>query len=154
MKTQTNQFRSRPAHALAFTLAEIMIAVAMVSIMFVSLYGGISSGFSIIQAARENLRGTQIMLEKMETVRLYSWDQVNSNGFVPCEFTASFYPGHTNSGILYSGTMEVTNVPFSEVYSPDMRLIIMKIQWNSGNVVRKREMRTYIARHGLQNYIY
>lgn len=131
-----------------------MLAVGIVSIMFVSLYTGITTGFGIINTARENLRATQILLEKMETVRLYSWDQINTSGFIPPSFTAPFYPGYTNQGVTYYGTLSVTNVTFSEAYSGDMRQVVLKVQWTSGEVLRKREMRSYISRHGLQNYIY
>ncbi|MEW6306314.1 MAG: type II secretion system protein [Verrucomicrobiota bacterium] len=154
MKIAKHTFRWRPVEMLAFTLPEVMISVAIIGIMFVTLYGGISSGFGIVQLARENLRATQILLEKMETVRLYSWDQVNSNGFIPSTFSASFYPGATNSGIQYSGTISVTNVSFTEAYSGDLRQVVLKVQWTSGQVVRNREMRTFVSRYGLQNYIY
>src|SRR5437870_1691715 len=76
----------------AFTLVEVIVCTAIVSILFVSLYGGIASGFSLVTLARENLRANQVILEKMETIRLYNWDQVNSNGFLPSSFTAPFYP--------------------------------------------------------------
>src|SRR5688572_19901661 len=76
----------------AFTLAEIMVGCALLAVVVVSLYGGISFGFASINLARQNLRATQIALEKMEITRMYSWEQINSNGFVPLNFTASFYP--------------------------------------------------------------
>src|SRR5436189_5682000 len=57
----------------SFTLAEVMVAVLIVSIAVVSLYTGVSSGFALVKLAREDLRATQIMLQKMETLRLYKW---------------------------------------------------------------------------------
>src|ERR1051325_5504956 len=93
----------------AFMLAELMVACAILAIMVVSLFGGISFGFSNITIARQNLRATQIALEKMEIVRMYSWEQVNSNGFVPRTFTAPCFPvtngGDTNGGVVYYGTI-------------------------------------------------
>ena len=49
-------------------MVEVLVAVSLVGIMFVSLYSGISSGFAVVQLARENLRATQILQEKMETI--------------------------------------------------------------------------------------
>jgi len=54
----------------AFTLVEVMVAVWLGAIMFVGLYLGFSQGFAVIQLTRENLRATQILQEKAETIRL------------------------------------------------------------------------------------
>jgi prepilin-type N-terminal cleavage/methylation domain-containing protein len=80
----------------AFTLVEVMIAVAILGIMFVALYGGMSSGFAVTQLARENLRATQIMLERMEGIRLYNWEQVVYSNMVPTTFVAHYYPLASN----------------------------------------------------------
>src|SRR5207253_9804315 len=87
---------SRP-HS-AFTLAEVMVSAAVLGIGLVSLYGGFSSGFAIVRLNRENLRGTQILEEKMDMIRLYNWDQVINQpaiNYLPANFTAPFYA--TNS---------------------------------------------------------
>src|SRR5207237_602455 len=88
MRVQSGQSRQS-----AFSLVEMIVCTAIMVILFVSLYGGISSGFAVVNLARENLRANQIIVEKMETVRLYNWDQINSNGFLPPTFTAPFFPG-------------------------------------------------------------
>jgi hypothetical protein len=142
-----------------FTLAEIMVACAMLAVMVVSLYGGVSFGFTAITLARQNLRATQIGLEKMEITRMYSWDQVNSNGFIPATFTAPFYPttsgGTTNGGLLYYGTMVITNVTTVDPsYSGDMRELIVTLNWTNRNVPQSLQMNTYISQYGMQRYIY
>jgi len=143
------------APRLAFTLVEVLIATGVIGIMFVSLYAAVASGFSLITVARENLRATQVMEEKLETLRLYNWNQINSNGFIPAQFAASFYPaGNTNVGVSYNGTMVITNFPTSESYSTNMRLVILTVTWNSGQVQRTRQMQSAVARYGLQNYVY
>ena len=139
----------------AFTLVEVLVTVAIVGTSFVSLYSGISMGFAIINVSRENLRAVQILQEKVETIRLYNWDQINSNGFIPATFSEPFYPkAATNSGLVYTGTVVVTNAPISESYRNDLRLVVLTVSWTSGNVTRQREMQTFIARYGLQNYLY
>ncbi|HEY1169809.1 MAG TPA: type II secretion system protein [Verrucomicrobiae bacterium] len=151
MKLTLKSFAPRQA---AMTLIETLIGMAVFGILFVSLYAGISSGMAIIRSARENLRATQVMLEKMETIRLYSWDQITQTGFVPATFTAPFWPADGNQGLQYNGTLTITNVTFNESYSADMRQVTVNLSWNSGNITHKREMKTMISRHGLQNYIY
>src|ERR1044072_3855192 len=85
----------------AFTLMEVMLAVVIVGVEFVSLYVAISQGFAVVQSARENLRATQIMQEQVEIVRMLDWDKVTTNAS-PWNFSANFYPaGGTNQGIIY-----------------------------------------------------
>jgi prepilin-type N-terminal cleavage/methylation domain-containing protein len=155
MKLNVMNQTQRATRWSAFTLVEVLVAMALVGITFVSLYTAISSGFAVINVARENLRATQILLEKMETLRLYNWNQINSNGFIPPTFTAPDSPlGNTNSGLMYQGTMTITNAPASETYSNDLRVVILQVSWTSGRVLRQREMQTLVSRYGLQNYIY
>src|SRR5688572_16904958 len=76
----------------AFTLAEVIIGVCVMGIMLVSLYAGFGFGFAQIRVTRENTRATQILTEKMELMRLLTWDQVvNLPGYIPTDFTANFY---------------------------------------------------------------
>ncbi len=143
----------------AFTLIEVMMAVLVVGVAFVSLYIGFTQGFGTIQVARENLRATQILQEKMETIRLLSWDQITTASLPannPFTFTNYFYPPDISglAGIAYIGTRIFTNAPLNEGYSSDMKMVIFKLQWTSGNVVRQREMRTLVSQYGLHNYIY
>lgn len=142
----------------AFTLVEIMIAVSMLAVMVVSLYAGISFGFTSINLSRQKLRATQIALEKMEIVRMYSWEQINSNGFVPRRFTAAFFPAlttnGTGSGLMYSGETIITNTSVNSAYDASMRLVTVKVFWTNANIAQELEMSTYVSQYGLQRYIY
>src|SRR6185503_14563098 len=96
--TSSNRTRS------GFTLAEVMVGIVFMTMSFSALYVAFSSGFQFVQLCRENQRAGQILTEKLETIRLYTWDQVNTSGFVPTNFTATFYPpSQTNSGLVYAG---------------------------------------------------
>lgn len=135
-----------------------MVACAILAIMVVALFGGISFGFSNITIARQNLRATQIALEKMEIVRMYSWEQVNSNGFVPSAFTAPFFPSldgsETNGGVTYYGTIEISKLKFDTTYDDDMRQVLVRLNWTNKNVAQSVEMSTYISQYGMHRYIY
>ncbi|HVK57260.1 MAG TPA: hypothetical protein VM735_00650 [Candidatus Kapabacteria bacterium] len=137
-------------------MVEILVAVVVLAIMFVSLYSGFSAGFAVIQLARENLRATQILQEKMETIRLYTWDQINTAGFVPTNFVEQFYSVGTNAagGVAYTGIVSIANAPITESYSNELKTVRIRLQWLSAKVVRTREMETLVTRNGLQNYIY
>src|ERR1044071_8747309 len=139
----------------AFTLMEVMLAVVIVGVEFVSLYVAISQGFAVVQSARENLRATQIMQEQVEVIRVLDWDKVTTTPS-PWTFNASFYPASgTNPGVTYSGTINVTDAPVPGAYSADMRLIVVSLSWTTGansRILRTRELRTLVSRYGLHNY--
>jgi prepilin-type N-terminal cleavage/methylation domain-containing protein len=155
MKLHTDRDEFCQASNRAFSMVEVLVAMSLVGIMFLSLYSGISSGFAVVQLARENLRATQILQEKMETIRLYNWDQVNQTGFIPTNFTASYYTtNQAGTGLIYTGSVSVASASMSESYNSDLRMVTVQLKWKSANVGRTREMKTLVSRYGLQNYIY
>jgi hypothetical protein len=139
-----------------FSLAEVTVGMGVIGTSVVALFSGFTSGFFTMQMARENLRATQIMLEKTETLRLYSWDQINTPGFVPTTFLSPYDPNSTNgnTGIMYQGTFTISPVTLATAYSDDMKLVTVGLTWKTGSLPRTRTFTTYIARNGLQNYIY
>ena len=142
---------------MAYSFIELLVAMAVLGIMFVSLYSGFSAGFAIIELARENLRATQILQEKMETIRLYTWDQINTPGFIPTNFIENFYAVGTNtnsSGLIYTGRVTIVSTPVAASYSNELKSVDIEVRWRSAGVQRTRQMSTLVTRNGLQNYIY
>lgn len=153
----------------AFSLVESMVAACIVGVLFTSLYSGITAGFGALNSARENLRATQVMIDKMETLRLYSWTQVSTFGsstsYIPSAFTESFFPtttnyssstvstGATGSGFVYYGTVAITNAGFTQNYSNSLKQVTITLNWTNG-VRRSQTMSTYVGQYGIQNYIY
>jgi hypothetical protein len=135
---------------------EALFGVVVMGIVFVALYAGMATGFQSVRAARENLRATQMLLEKFETVRLYNWDQINTPGFIPTAFTNYFAPNQTSKGIQYLGRVTIsTNMPagMTEPYRADMRMVAISLTWTSGAHTQSRTFTNFVARYGLQNYI-
>jgi type II secretory pathway pseudopilin PulG len=143
------------------TLVEVMVSLSVLAFMVLSLYAGFSSGFAVLRVARENLRATQILAERMEVLRLIKWEDV-APGFIPTTFTAPFYPSDSTSSVTnsapddlaYTGSVVITNVPMTESYSDHLRMIQIDLSWTSGQVKRSRQMITYVSKYGLQNYLY
>ena len=155
MRIQTQQEQPKRSGAAGYTMIEVLVTGAVMAVMFVSLYSGFSAGFAVIQLAGEDLRATQILQEKMETIRLYTWDQINQNGFIPTNFLENFYATGTNvSGLNYTGKVVIANAPITESYSNDIKNVTITVEWSSAGVMRTREMSTFVTRNGLQNYIY
>lgn len=140
-----------------FTMVEALFAMALAGVMFTALYSGLTFGFNLIRVARENSRATQILVEKMETLRLYTWTQITNVGFVPTDkFTVPYYSVNgTNSSLLYTGQISIATCPLTTSYADTMRKVTIRLDWGKiGNTNRTRLMSTYITRNGLQNYVW
>jgi len=144
--------------ARAFTLVEVLMATSITTITLIGLLGGISYGFSEIKLSRESLRATQVILEKMEGIRLYTFDQLVSSNMVPATFTASYYPlgtsvsssqsTTTQSQVGTTGTYVITTTPTATGqdyygqfsisdpgttagYNSNLRLITVSVYWTN-----------------------
>jgi uncharacterized protein (TIGR02598 family) len=138
-----------------FTFVEVVTAMAVIGLLVLAVYGAITSGVGTMRMARENLRATQVLLEKMEALRLYNWDQLNTN-FMPAAFVVPYDVNSTNTsaGILYYGRVTIEPADTGASYNDQMRRVTVRIDWRTGHIARTREMTTYAARSGLQNYVY
>jgi|ERR1044071_3891077 prepilin-type N-terminal cleavage/methylation domain-containing protein len=150
----------------AFAMIEVIVGVAIMGVALVSLYAGMSASTSVTKTSRENLRATQIMLERMEGIRLYNWNQLTSSNWVPTNITTSYYPFAApgqSTGITYrvftSVTTPTMNPPVT--YGDQMRAITITVFWTNyfgknmtNKLVRSRSMTSYISRSGIQNYVY
>jgi hypothetical protein len=144
----------RSRRRVAYTIAEVMIAVGLTGGTIAAVLSGFSFAFTTLQGARENLRAIQVLQEKTETIRLYNWDQINTPGYIPATFTAAMNPTNQNSGIIYDGLMRIIPVPFTASYSTNMVQVEVELSWTSGKVLRHRKLTTFVSRYGLQNYVY
>ena len=140
------------------TLVDVVMAIALLGVMAGGVFGSFRYGFFTLQRLRENQRATQILLEKVETLRLYSWDQVNTHGFIPSTLPSEVYDPTApvgQQGVTYTGTVAgPANVPFSSSYSTNMRQLTITLTWTSRNIPHTRTITTYIAKDGIQNYVY
>lgn len=139
-------------------MVEVMISLGVGAFMFVSLYAGIAQSTSTLQSAREKLRATQILTEKLEVIRLYNWDQVNTAGFIPTAFTDHQYPAlgtnTSNKGTVYYGTIEMGVPNVHPKYTNTMRKVVATVKWVSGSVTNEQRMETFISEFGVQKYVY
>ena len=155
MKSESHELARR--RIAAYTLIEVVVSTALLGVMIAAFYSGIAGGFGMVSASRENLRANQIVLERLETLRLYTWDQINSNGFIPPTFTARFYPATgTNDGVgaTYFGTVSINDAPVDSVYSNHLKRVVVSLVWTNNRVRRTHEMETFVSEFGMQNYVY
>jgi prepilin-type N-terminal cleavage/methylation domain-containing protein len=143
----------RPSRHRAFTLMEVLMAMAVVGVTVVALYSAFSWGISVVQRAREHSCATQVLLQKAESLRLYTWNQIGSNGFIPATFFAPYPLGNTNSPqFWFQGTVTLSNPPIAAAYSNDIKQVSIVLTWARSGPTQTREMSTFVARNGLQGY--
>ena len=141
------------------TLVDVVMATALLGVMASGVIGSFKYGLFVTQLARENQRATQIMLEKLETIRLFNWDQVNPPGRTlpyTFPFSAVYDPQAPlgSQGATYNGTITVANFAGGPSYSVNMRQVIVTLNWSTRSILHNRSVTTYIARDGIQNYVY
>lgn len=145
-----------PASAVkrAFTLVEVMVGSGILALTVVALYGAFSFGFSTIKLSQEDVRADQILVQKLETLRVYDWSKVTNN-YLPTNFTSTFSTTGADTGVTYNGSLSIT--PFTpsaanESYSDSLRRVRASVAWISGGIVRTRSMTTLVSQYGIQNY--
>lgn len=144
----------------ASTIVEVVVATVIIAIAGAGIITSVNYGLFIMQVARENARASQIMLERLESVRLYNWTEVTNAGYVPTTFTDVYDPqsGTNSQGAVYSGTITVSDPVFGTTtpsYSNSMKQFTVTLQWNTmGRIPHTRSLTTYVAKDGLQNYVY
>jgi hypothetical protein len=149
----------------AYSLPEVILAALVLAILVVSLFGAFSSGLALVQLQRENLRATQILMQKMETIRLLTWAQGTNAAIANPVFTDTYDPAGTNTqhsvGVTYYGFVSngvPDNLPAD--YQANMRVVTVTLYWTNypyggrgTKITRTRQMQTFVARNGMQNYV-
>lgn len=147
--------QSKSQRRRAYTITEAMVAVGVFGTLFTSLYVAFSAGFTVIRVARENLRATQLLVQRQETLRLYTWAQLNDATYFKTNFADVYEPlGTTFHGSITKSQPANMGNPS---YLGDMLAVTITVKWTNG--IGKpsphiREMQTQVARNGLQNYVY
>lgn len=130
----------------------MMIAGGLLAFMVFSLYTAFSFGFTTIALSQENVRADQILVQKLETLRLYDWSKINS-GYIPSAFTNNYSTnGGIAHGVTYTGIVVVASLPLTESYSNTLRQVTVSVGWLSAGIPRTRSMTTLVSEHGIQTY--
>jgi Tfp pilus assembly protein PilV len=129
-------------------LIEVIVAMWLVMVVVVGLFGAFSFGFSTIKISQEDVRAGQILLQKLETLRVYDWSRI-TNGYFPTNFTANY---STSGGVTYDGAIAIELLPTAESYSNTLRQVTVSLSWVSSGVPRYREVRTLVSQNGIQTY--
>jgi prepilin-type N-terminal cleavage/methylation domain-containing protein len=159
------KIRRNLRNAKAFTLVEVILSVTIIGIAAAGLMACFTGSFCVMRMARENQRATQILMERAEALRVFSWAEitntvVSSNGLktLPTSFTDWYIPTNGTGGIGAVYTGHITNITPSwsggASYLTNMREIDINVTWTTDGIARSRTLTTYVARDGVQNYVY
>lgn len=148
-----------------YTLVEVICAIFIAAIAATALFAGFNNGFAILRTTREDLRATQILMQKTEAFRLCTWDQLTNAYLKEPTFKEYYYPpgvSSSNAGPLYVGTISTiapaTNITNSVPYKDSLHLITITVAWTnyvgSKQIAHSRQMQTLSAVSGMQNYLF
>jgi hypothetical protein len=137
----------------AYALLEVLLAAGMLAFLVISLYGAFSFGFNVIRLSQEDVRASQILVERLETLRIYNWSKISSSYF-PSTFTAYYSPsgGPNQQGVAYNGSISISPAPITESYSNTLRQITVALSWDSFGGTHSRSMSTLVSSNGIQTY--
>src|SRR5213593_4910308 len=116
MKNLRNVSNRRGERVLGFTLTETVLALLVVGVMITSLYATFTFGYGSVRLAREDLRATQILLQRMEMVRLTAFTNLN-NATSTAYYDPTDQPAG-GGGTVYSVTVSTNKLGTTELQSP------------------------------------
>ena len=151
----TSQARNR-----GFSLVEAVVGMALLGLVCMALFSGLCNSTFTVHLTRDNIRATQIMAEKLDTIRLYSWKQLTNETYikeqefdVPLHPPDPLSPPRTNAAV-YKVAIYIESAPITEFYGKDMRQVTVELKWKTGQLERTRSMSTLVSRYGTYKYIY
>ena len=162
MKMKTHTARSgQGASASAFTLIETLVAIFIGAVMLPTLYACLGAGFSMMKVTRENLRATQVIVQRMEAIRLASYNSIQSSTAFPTNVTEYYSPSGQNNGTggnAYTVTYNCAPIPvvaggLPPTYRSNMVVVTVTASWQSGKTRQSRSMQSYVAKYGVQRYV-
>ena len=159
MKIEILQSKTRSRKAsFGFTLVETIVATVVAATMLSAHYLAFAGGFAIVTVTREDLRASQIMLQRMEAIRLSGYSQLTNPAAYPPSVTQYYdEKGKTNGngGVAYTVTHQTASALGSlpPSYRSNLTEVTVGVSWASGKVTRSRSMHTYVARYGVQSYV-
>jgi type II secretory pathway pseudopilin PulG len=157
LQTQSKT-RARKA-SFGFTLVETMVATMVAAIMLSTHYLAFASGFALLTVTREDLRASQIMLQRMEAIRVSGYSQLtNSTKFPPTvtEYYSEKDKASGNGGVPYTVSYQAAAATVNNLqlyYNTNMMEVTVGVSWKSGTSTRSRSMKSYVARYGIQSYV-
>lgn len=141
--------RSHPRYARkeGFTLIEVMVASAVLILVFVSAIGAMTIGFRMLEDARFNTLASQVLQSEVENLRLKNWSDLTA---LPASEVVTISSKFSTATFgRFTCVRKITSV------RADTRRIVVALRWNSmSGKVNVRTYTTYMTKDGLNDYYY
>ena len=133
-----------------------MVGFLILGVTVAALCGGFSFGFNTIKLSQEDVRADQILVQKLESLRVYYWSNIVNPNFIATNFTAYYSTSNAAHGVTYNGTMRISPfVPSAsspEGYSNTLKQITATVTWFSGGLSHTRTMMTLFSTNGISTF--
>jgi hypothetical protein len=135
----------------------------VLALIMATLFAGLAVGYGAMDTFRQNLRATQILTEKTESVRLCRFDDqllpLNNMSF---QESYTYNNETSTNKLVYYGKITVASsssvIPNNPSYQDKIKLVTISLVWTnnvgSRKVPHSRQMQTLVSYYGLVNYIY
>ena len=162
-ETTTPARASRPETG--YTLTKVLVGAATLGVVVGSLCVPLSAAFCVVQSTRQNLRATQIVMQKAEALRLFTSSQVcDANHQRKPLFVERDDPRGVTSNpgsAQYTGYLSAAGPAAGDLlnaYRANPRAVTVTLCWTNYNgaqpIVHTREIQTRLARNGTPKYIW
>lgn len=138
-----------------FTILEVVIAAALLLIVFAGTLAALQTGFKIIDSARNTTLADQILQSQIEDIRLCSWVKLTALQ------TADAAASPTGSVTLDDGLgsqfkviRKITDIRSDALGNVNMRRLNLTVSWNN-SITGKLSTRSYqsvYTQNGLTDY--
>lgn len=140
-------FLTQPKRKDAFTLVEVMVAMAIFTMVILGGILGVRKGFELVGSSRHYTRGSQILQSELELLRTLPWNTFSALN--DTELTTQFNTQITEQfgAGVYTGSVLTTSM------GGDKMEVKVRVRWSgrSGRVYRV-QYTTYFTDGGLNDY--
>jgi prepilin-type N-terminal cleavage/methylation domain-containing protein len=130
-----------------FTLVEVMCALTVLILVFLSSMAAVTIGFRLLEDARLSTLSSQVLQSEMENLRLKNWTQLSA---LPASGSFTVETNlNTASFNRFTCSRAISDV------RADLKEVSLQLSWRSmdGRLHTRRYV-TYIAKEGLNDYYY
>ena len=145
----------------AFSLVELAIGVAILGLVIGGVYSGMVAQYALVRTNTDKLQAEQILVGKLDLIRLYSWNQITNsllqvtNVAALSNSIASTFVSTSNDGSsnVFSGQVTVSPPDMTETYTSSVVMVTVQLTWTISSGVFSNSASTLVSQYGLHNYI-
>ena len=130
-----------------FTLAEVMVSMSLMALVFTAAFGAHFMGMKMVDDAREEMRASQIIQSELEAMRTMNWsDLTQINGAAMVTPQGKFVSKFANNYTVYRVVGDL---------NANQKYVVIWVWWkNSKGFNTFRRFSSVFTQNGLNDYYY